>query len=492
MGTTRIGALRQKPGWPLLPLAPAIVIVVGVLVALAIGIVGVDYLARAGDDDAASYAEVLGATLSAKVSKLPPHLRQEALKTAAKRTNTELLVVTKNAEIVLDASLGPPDAAALRKIVDQKKGEARTGLGRARFSVHRIDAAGFEPGSLFMVAFVREPYSPEGAPAFITALLALTTLLVGVAAAVAYAVVRDASRDVAFVTERVRNMAQARVEPTGETVPVRAMDEIGLLTTAFNELVGRFGAAEKAYRNDLARANAADRDRAAFLAAVSHELRSPLNAILGFADILMEEVDGPLSPTAREEVEQIRASGQHLLELINDILEFSAIESGQLRLQRAQVDVSAIAAEVLREAAVLVSGRPVQLRLEPGQGTIAHADAKRVRQILQNLIGNAIKFTQEGEVVVHVERDASYVHASVRDTGPGISAAERAVIFEEYKQARSERARKRGTGLGLAIARRLVLLHNGTIHVESELGRGSTFHVYLPVYRGQKEAREKA
>ena len=140
--------------------------------------------------------------------------------------------------------------------------------------------------------------------------------------------------------------------------------------------------------------------------------------------------------------------------------------------------------------AVLVAGRPVQLRLEPAQNAFAHADAKRVRQVLQNLVGNAIKFTQQGEVVVTIERDASYVHFAVRDTGPGISAAERAVIFEEYKQARSEKSKKRGTGLGLAIARRLVLLHNGTIHVESELGRGSTFHVYLPVYKGQKEAKK--
>jgi signal transduction histidine kinase len=279
-------------------------------------------------------------------------------------------------------------------------------------------------------------------------------------------------------------MATARLEPTGETVPVRAMDEVGLLTTAFNELVGRFAAGERAYRADLARANVADRDRAAFLAAVSHELRSPLNAILGFADILVQEVDGPLEPAAREEVEQIRASGQHLLELINDILEFSAIESGQLRLTRAQVDVHAVASEVLREAAVLAAGKPVQLRLEGAAGAVAHADAKRVRQVLQNLVGNAIKFTQQGEVVVRVDRDASYVHASVRDTGPGIGAAERAVIFEEYKQAHSEKARKRGTGLGLAIARRLVLLHGGSIHVESELGRGSTFHVYFPLHRG--------
>ena len=196
-----------------------------------------------------------------------------------------------------------------------------------------------------LVAFVREPSAPEGGPALLRALVALTTLLVGVAAAVAYAVARDANRDVEFVAERVRGMVHVRSEPTGEAVPVRTMDEVGALTVAFNALVERFAAAQSSYKTDLARVRAADRDRAAFLAAVSHELRSPLNAILGFADILMTEVDGPLSPEAREEVEQIRGSGKHLLDLINDILELSALESGQLRLSRTRVDLAAVALE---------------------------------------------------------------------------------------------------------------------------------------------------
>ena len=202
---------------------------------------------------------------------------------------------------------------------------------------------------------------------------------------------------------------------------------------------------------------AADRDRAGFLAAVSHELRSPLNAILGFADILMTEVDGPLTLEAREEVEQIRGSGKHLLDLINDILEFSALESGQLKLSRSRVDLAALAWEVVREAAGLVGARPVVVRIEGEEGVLARADPRRVRQVLTNLVGNAIKFTQHGEVVVDVGREGRFARVSVRDTGPGISAQERAVIFEEYKQSKEERTRRRGTGLGLAIARRLVL-----------------------------------
>ena len=294
-------------------------------------------------------------------------------------------------------------------------------------------------------------------------------------------------RDVAFVTSHVRRMAQVRSAPTGEPVPVRTMDEVGALTSAFNELVGRFAAAERSYREDLERVQSADRDRSAFLATVSHELRSPLNAILGFADILLAEVDGPISATAREEVEQIRDSGQHLLDLINDILEFSALEGGQLKLTRARVDVAAVVADVLREAAPLVGDKPVTLTGETTERVLAFADTKRVRQIVTNLVSNAVKFTRRGAVTVTVARHGSYARVSVADTGPGISAAERAVIFDDYKQTSEERKRKRGTGLGLAIARRLVLMHGGAIQVESELGQGSTFRVFLPLYFAGKD-----
>ncbi len=135
---------------------------------------------------------------------------------------------------------------------------------------------------------------------------------------------------------------------------------------------------------------------------------------------------------------------------------------------------------MVREARGLVGDRPLAVRLE-GEPFVARVDGRRVRQILGNLVNNAIKFTQQGEVVVRVRPQGSMASLSVSDTGPGISEQERAVIFEEYKQARSERFRRRGTGLGLAITRRLVMLHHGSISVESELGRGSTFEVLLPI-----------
>ncbi len=479
--TTRLGMRGDHRAWPLLPLAPAVVIILGIASAVAIGMLGASTLATASESHASARAELLASTLGARLEHLPIEERLAAMQQAARKTGAELAVVTRNGDISLDATLGMSDRAALRRVVSQRAGEAITGLGRTRFATEPLTT------NAFLVAFVREPTTPEGGPALLRALLALTTLLVGVAAAVAYAVARDANRDVDFVARRVGGMVHVRSEPAGEVVPVRTMDEVGALTVAFNALVDRFAAAQSSYQNDLERVRAADRDRAGFLAAVSHELRSPLNAILGFADVLMTEVDGPLTAEAREEVEQIRGSGQHLLDLINDILEFSALESGQLKLSRARVDLAGLAGEVVREAAGLVGQRPVRVRMR-GEQVHARADSKRVRQVLTNLVGNAIKFTLSGEVVVEVGRHEGWASVSVRDTGPGISPQERAVIFQEYKQATEERARRRGTGLGLAIARRLVLMHGGKIEVESALGVGSTFRVLLPSWDARSAA----
>lgn len=485
--TTQTGAKvpRGRRIFFFLPGLPLIVGVVGLAVAVVIGVVGLDHLRRVAEDRAASQAELLANTLAARILPMAPQQRLDAMQLASRRTGAEFLVVRADGDVVFDASLGATDRVKLRGVIVERRGSAETAVGRTRFATAGL---GGSPVPSFLVAFVRWPEA-EGASQFLTALTALTTLFLGIATVVAYAVAQDASRDVAFVDARVLGMAQVRSEPTGEPVPVRTLDEVGMLTVAFNDLVSRFVAADRRYREDLARVRLADRDRAAFLAAVSHELRTPLNAILGFADILLAEVDGPLTEGAREEIEQIRGSGQHLLELINDILEFSAIESGQLKLVRAAVDVVALANEVVRETQGSIGSKALTVRVTGEAKVHAFADAKRVRQILTNLVANAVKFTQRGEVVVAVARHGPYARISVRDTGPGINAAERAIIFEDYKQAGDERSKRRGTGLGLAITRRLVLMHGGSIHAESELGRGSTFHVALPLWFDPNEGR---
>jgi signal transduction histidine kinase len=376
-----------------------------------------------------------------------------------------------------------------------KTGEIVSAHGLSRYAVHAVasptslelgtGASGAPSATLRVIAAVDVPDPPEGRRALVTALISLVTLLTGIAAAVAWAVARDVRVDVEELGLRVREIAsrdRAREGRAQDMVPVGSLDEVAELAAAFNGLVERFAAAEKGYADTLARIEEIDRERATFLATVSHELRSPLNAILGFADVLMSEVDGPLEGEAREEVAVIKQSGLHLLALINDILELSALASQQLHLVREPTDLVPIAEKVLREARGARGDKPVELRLAAAQPTIwAHVDGRRVRQILTNLVGNALKFTPRGEVVVRLETDTRYAVIRVRDTGPGIPKAERETIFDEYRQGGDARARRRGTGLGLAIARRLALMHGGSLQVESVVDQGSTFVLKLPI-----------
>ncbi len=471
-------APKLAHGWSFIPMAPLIVLVVGLAVAISIGVVGLDHLARAGEDHAGTRAQLLATTLAARMHGLPDDARREVIELAARRSGAELLVATPDGRVLVDETLGAPPKDVLVRMLQERRGALEMRLGRSRFAVEPIDLGASPPA---LVVFVAEPAAAQGAPMLVSSLVALVTLLLGTAAIVAFAVSRDVTRDVDFFTRRVHGMTHVRTEPTGELIPARTMDQVGLLTVAFNDLVGRFEAAEAAYRHDLSRVQAADRERAAFLAAVSHELRSPLNAILGFADVLMDEVDGPLSPSAREEVEQIRGSGQHLLGLINDLLEFSALESGQLRLSKRPRDLVELANEVVREARGLVGGKPLALRLEFTEPVVAQVDGRRIRQVLGNLVNNAIKFTPHGEVTLRVTKERRHAVITVADTGPGISEHELPFVFHEYKQGKSERRRRRGTGLGLAIARRIVLLHHGSLSVESAVGRGAAFRVVLPI-----------
>jgi len=168
-----------------------------------------------------------------------------------------------------------------------------------------------------------------------------------------------------------------------------------------------------------------------------------------------------------------------LRSLIDDVLDLSALESGGLRLKREATDVYAVADEVVREAAAGARAKGLSVELSGETGIIADADPRRLRQILGNIINNAIKFTAQGGVSVHLERQGSLVAVTTTDTGPGIADDQRAAIFEEFGQLGDERVRRRGTGLGLAIARRLIAMHGGVIELESEVGRGSRFTVKI-------------
>jgi signal transduction histidine kinase len=453
-----------------------LVIVVGVLAAFAIGAVGRLEL-RDQEDSAMTFrSELLAKMLAARLGPMPLEEHWPLLERASLRSGAEFVMASESGAIAVDATRGVGTEERVRRYIAAVHGETTTELGRAHFYARRMPRP---YQGHFIIAFVSVPEEPFATSSLIRSVAALTALLVGAAALVAFALTRDVYADVRFVRERIVAMARRANEPAGQPIPVRSVDEVGLLTSTFNVLVDRFAAAELAYRQDLSGALAYDRERSAFLAALSHELRTPLNAILGFTEVLLSEVDGPLDPEARENLLVVRGSGEHLRALIDDILDLSALESGELRLTLRQVDVYPIVVEVVREARVGAAAKGLALSLT-GSSARAFADERRVRQIVGNIVGNAVKYTERGRVDVRLVLERAEVVVEVVDTGPGIAQEEHEAIFQEYWQSREARTRRAGTGLGLAITRRLVAMHGGRIEVTSAIGRGSTFRIILP------------
>jgi PAS domain S-box-containing protein len=234
------------------------------------------------------------------------------------------------------------------------------------------------------------------------------------------------------------------------------------------------------------RAEAADRLKSAFLATMSHELRTPLNSIIGFTGIILQGLAGPLNPEQNKQLEMVRGSARHLLALINDVLDISKIEAGQLEVScepfelRASIEKAASVVKPLAEKKALA----LQVKLAPEIGTWV-SDQRRMEQILINLLNNAIKFTERGQVALTAEIARGKLRISITDTGIGIKPEDLEKLFRPFRQIDTGLARNHeGTGLGLAICRRLVELLGGEICTESEWGRGSTFTVLLPVKGG--------
>jgi signal transduction histidine kinase len=475
----------REAGRPsLVELAPSLVVILGVAVAALIMLLGLLELRAEGDSSVAFRSRALSLMLAERLRATPAADRAAVIDKAAQRSGGEVLLVEQDGRVVVDGSLGAPSKDDIVKLLVLGDGETETRLGRTRFHAATLGAP---VEQLALLTFVPAPRLPFATGSLVGSVAALTALLVGAAALVTYMYSRDVHADVTFVRERIVEMARENTGPSGKPIAVRDTDQVGILTSAFNELVERFRAAERAYQHDLAGALAYDRDRSAFLAALSHELRTPLNAILGFADVLLAEVDGPLSDDAHENLTVLRRSADHLRELIDDILDLSALESGELRLEVGAVDMFSLAAEVVREARVAAQDRALEVNLS-GEPAIAWADGRRVRQILENLVGNAVKFTRQGCVTVEVLMVGEMVVVSVADTGPGIPADEQAAIFEEYRQTHASRQSRTGAGLGLAITRRLVRMHDGKIELESKVGEGTKFTVSLPIHSAGSHA----
>jgi PAS domain S-box-containing protein len=226
-----------------------------------------------------------------------------------------------------------------------------------------------------------------------------------------------------------------------------------------------------------------DRLKTQFLANMSHELRTPLNSIIGFSRVILKGIDGPITEQQRADLTSIYTNGQHLLGMINDILDISKIEAGKMELIFEPVDVQQTISGVMSTAIALVKDKPIELKQEVASNLpIVRADGTRLRQVILNLLSNAAKFTEEGQITLRVWADEQQITISVKDAGIGIPLEHQATIFEEFHQVDASTTRRvGGTGLGLAISRHFVEMHGGRIWVESEPGVGSTFSFTLPI-----------
>jgi PAS domain S-box-containing protein len=292
------------------------------------------------------------------------------------------------------------------------------------------------------------------------------------------------------VEERTRELSEAVEALHAEKAGLQwAQERIVALNASLEKQARELKVANKHLANALDKAESADRVKSAFLAAMSHELRTPLNSVIGFTGALLGGLVGAISPEQREALEIVQRNGKHLLALINDVLDLSKLEAGQMRLSHEPFDLAKILREAVQALGTQAGAKSLALTLEgAGVPMPSRGDPRRVAQIVLNLISNAIKFTEKGSIGVRLARsdEVGDIDISVSDTGIGILPADLERIFGEFEQLDAGIARgTEGTGLGLTLSRRMARLMGGDILVQSVRGQGSTFTLRLPA--GERE-----
>jgi len=388
-------------------------------------------------------------------------------------------------------------------------GAALTGVARADVVASGRDSNGGEVLSAYQRVdppgwwvFVEEPLSEAFAPIestiWRTALLLVVFLLLAIVSSVLLA--RNLAKPIESIQVAAAKIGSGALD---QRIDVSSRDELGALAEEFNRMAARlqesYGGLEQQVQDrtrELTSAlsrlddqtrelESASRHKSEFLANMSHELRTPLNAISGFSQVLRKQLYGDINEKQAEYLDDILASSRDLLSLIDDVLDLSKVEAGQIELQVVPFSLQAMLERgvvIVRERATK-GGVRISLSSDPGIDTVM-GDERRVRQVILNLLSNAVKFTPaDGTVDVAAARFDGEVRVSVSDSGPGIAPEDQARIFEEFQQAAAGKEQREGTGLGLALSKRLVELHGGRIWVESESGKGSRFVFTLPVPR---------
>jgi signal transduction histidine kinase len=394
----------------------------------------------------------------------------------------------------------PQVRAALDSTGSGKNTEVMVGLdpsgGKVLTATHPIPSLGWH-------VFVEQPLGEVFAPLYAAIFRTIVLLIIGLALAALASLILT-RRMVAPIEALQAGAARVATGDWGQPIDVRTGDELQALAEGFNRMTEqlRESYAELEQRvedrtRDLAVAmeqleekgqelEAVSRHKSEFLANMSHELRTPLNAIIGFSEVLHEQMFGELNEQQMGYVADVLESGQHLLSLINDILDLSKVEAGRMELELSEVSLPLALQSGLTMQGERAgkTGITLGLSVHP-EDLVVRADERKLRQIVFNLLSNAVKFTPPGgRVDVSARLTDGVVEVAVTDTGSGIAPEDQELIFEEFQQARRDPGtRQEGTGLGLPLSRRFVELHGGRLWVESEQGVGSTFRFTLPVRR---------
>jgi len=230
-----------------------------------------------------------------------------------------------------------------------------------------------------------------------------------------------------------------------------------------------------------------DRLKSMFIASMSHELRTPLNSIIGFTGIILQGMSGEITEEQRKQLAMVKNSGNHLLALINDVIDVSKIEAGKVKLSIDEFDLSTLVQDIRNSVATTAAEKGLKISLEVPEKIVIKSDERRTKQVIMNLVSNAVKFTDKGEIELKVEKKDEMVEISIRDTGIGIRKEDMEKLFKAFSRIPIEGRLIEGTGLGLYLSKKIADLLDGEIKAESEFGKGSTFAFRIPLRFGGEE-----